>query len=177
MTPTLSTFARGLTAETAFDVLAVARKFMAAGKDVIALQIGDSPYPSATSAIIAGNERPPSPNTLSSIWNFGGATAEVDAAETAFGDRSMPWMVSIDSIWESPDHDAVNIAWTRAFWERLQRYSDRGRIYLNFAGHGEDNDELTRRAFGPNYERLAAIKRRYDPENMFRFNQNIQPAT
>jgi len=54
MTPTLSTFARGLTAETAFDVLAVARKLMAAGKDVIALQIGDSPYPSATSAIKAG---------------------------------------------------------------------------------------------------------------------------
>jgi len=54
MTPTLSTFARGLTAETAFDVLAVARRLMAAGKDVIALQIGDSPYPSASSAIQAG---------------------------------------------------------------------------------------------------------------------------
>ena len=54
MTPTLSKFATGLTAETAFDVLAVARKLMAAGKDVIALQIGDSPYPSATSAIKAG---------------------------------------------------------------------------------------------------------------------------
>lgn len=54
MPPTLSAFARGLTAETAFDVLAVARKLMAAGKDVIALQIGDSPYPSAASAIKAG---------------------------------------------------------------------------------------------------------------------------
>jgi FAD/FMN-containing dehydrogenase len=131
----------------------------------------------AIDLIVAGNQRPPSPNTLSSIWNFGGATAKVDAADTAFGDRSMPWMVSIDSIWETADQDSENIAWTRAFWERLQPYSDRGRIYLNFAGHGEDNDELTRRTFGPNYERLAAIKRRYDPTNMFRFNQNIQPAT
>ena len=131
----------------------------------------------AIDLIVAGNERPPSPNTLSSIWNFGGAIAEVDAAATAFGDRSMPWMVSIDSIWDTVDEDDANIAWTRAFWQRLQPYSDRGRIYLNFAGHGEDNDQLTRRTFGPNYERLAAIKRRYDPTNMFRFNQNIQPAT
>lgn len=55
-TPTLSTFARGLTGETAFDVLAVARKLKAAGKDVIELQIGDSPYPSASSALRAGPE-------------------------------------------------------------------------------------------------------------------------
>ena len=47
------------------------------------------------------NAHPPSPNTLSSIWNFGGATAAVGAADTALGDRSMPWMVSIDSIWDA----------------------------------------------------------------------------
>jgi len=127
--------------------------------------------------ILAGNERPASPKTLSSIWNFGGATADVDATATAFGDRSMPWMVSIDSIWDTPDEDAVNIEWTRAFWSRLESSADRGRIYLNFAGHGEDNEELTRRTFGPNYERLAAVKRRYDPMNVFRFNQNIPPAS
>ena len=130
----------------------------------------------AIDLIVAGNQRPASPNTLSSIWNFGGATAALDAGSTAFGDRSMPWMVSIDSIWNTPDEDATNIAWTRAFWDRLEPFSDRGRIYLNFAGHGEDNEELTRRTFGANYERLAAIKRRYDPTNMFRFNQNIEPA-
>ncbi|MFL5750128.1 MAG: FAD-binding oxidoreductase [Chloroflexota bacterium] len=131
----------------------------------------------AIDLIVAGNERTPSPNTLSSIWNFGGATAAVDASATGFGDRSMPWMVSVDSIWDTADQDAENIAWTRAFWERLEPYADHGRIYLNFAGHGEDNDELTRRTFGANYQRLADIKRRYDPTNMFRFNQNIQPAT
>ena len=131
----------------------------------------------AIDLIVAGNQAPPSPNTLSSIWNFGGATAAVEAAATAFGDRSMPWMVSIDSIWDRADQDDENIAWTRAFWERLAPFSDRGRVYLNFAGHGEDNDELTRRTFGSNYERLASVKRRYDPTNMFRFNQNIRPAS
>jgi FAD/FMN-containing dehydrogenase len=130
----------------------------------------------AIDVLVAGNERPPSPNTLSSIWNFGGATAAVGPGATAFGDRSMPWMVSIDSIWNIADDDAANITWTRAFWERLEPFSDRGRIYLNFAGHGEDNETLTRRTFGPNYARLAQIKRRYDPTNIFRFNQNIQPA-
>jgi FAD/FMN-containing dehydrogenase len=129
----------------------------------------------AIDLLVAGNERPPSPNTLSSIWNFGGATAAVEAGSTAFGDRSMPWMVSIDSIWNTTDEDDTNIAWTQAFWERLEPFSDRGRIYLNFAGHGEDNDALTRRTFGQNYQRLAAIKRWYDPTNMFRFNQNVRP--
>ena len=130
----------------------------------------------AIDRMVEGNLRPPSPTTLSSIWNFGGATAAPEAGATAFGDRSMPWMVSIDSIWDTPDQDDANIAWTRDFWARLEPFAQRDRIYLNFAGLGEDGDVLTRGAFGPNYDRLAAIKRRYDPANLFRFNQNIEPA-
>lgn len=126
--------------------------------------------------LVEGSANPPSPNTLTSIWNFGGATARVAAGDTAFGDRSMPYMFSIDSIWTTPQDDEANIAWTRAFWDRLMPYSDQGRIYLNFAGHGEDSENLVRRSFGPNYEKLAAIKRKYDPDNLFRFNQNIPPA-
>ena len=118
----------------------------------------------------------PSPSTFSSIWNFGGATARVGPGETAFGDRSMPYMFSIDSIWSAPEDDAANIAWTREYWERLKPYSDHGRIYLNFAGHGEDSDSLVRASYGANFERLTAIKRKYDPGNLFRFNQNIPPA-
>jgi FAD/FMN-containing dehydrogenase len=127
-------------------------------------------------ALLEVNARPPSPNTLSSIWTFGGATAEVAAEATAFGDRSMPYMVSFDSIWTAPDDDAANIGWTRDAWERLEPYADGGRIYLNFAGHGEGNEELVRRAVGANYDRLAAVKRTYDPANVFRFNQNITPT-
>ena len=126
--------------------------------------------------ILEQNARPPSPNTLSSIWNFGGATAAVGTADTAFGDRSMPYMVSIDSIWNAPEDDAVNMAWTRDFWDSLTPYSSQGRIYLNFAGLGEGNEDLVRRSYGGNFDRLAAIKRTYDPDNVFRFNQNIRPA-
>jgi FAD/FMN-containing dehydrogenase len=126
--------------------------------------------------ILEGNRQPPSPSTLSSIWNFGGATAAVPADATAFGDRSMPWMVSFDSIWETADEDAASIGWTRDLWQRLQPHSRQDRIYLNFPGLGEDGEDLTRRSFGANYEKLATIKKRYDPTNMFRFNQNIPPA-
>ena len=128
-------------------------------------------------AIVAGNAAPPSPNTLSSIWNFGGATAAVGADETAFGDRSMPWMLSIDSVWPSPADDAANIGWTRDFWQRMRPHSQAGRIYLNFPGMGEEGEDLMRSTFGAkNYARLAAIKAKYDPGNVFRFNQNIEPA-
>ena len=130
----------------------------------------------AIDLIVERNATPPSANTLSSIWNFGGATAAVGPTDTAFGDRSMPYMVSIDSIWNTPDEDAANIAWTRDFWDQLTPFSSHGRLYLNFAGLGEGNDDLVRKSFGKNFERLTAIKRTYDPDNMFRFNQNIRPA-
>jgi len=126
--------------------------------------------------IVAGNASPPSPNTLSSIWNFGGATARVPADATAFGDRSMPYMLSIDSVWREAGDDDANIAWTRAFWSRMQPHAQQGRLYLNFPGLGEEGERLLRDSFGANYGRLQAIKRKYDPENIFRFNQNIRAA-
>jgi FAD/FMN-containing dehydrogenase len=130
----------------------------------------------AIEQIVDGNAAPPSPSTLSSIWNFGGATARVGASETAFGDRSMGYLFSIDSIWEDAAQDAANIGWTRDFWERMRPYSQRGRIYLNFPGLGAEGDDLVRRSYGQNYERLARIKRACDPANVFRFNQNIAQA-
>jgi hypothetical protein len=74
-----------------------------------------------------------------------------------------------------PDDDSADIAWTRKFWSDMLRHSD-GRLYLNFAGHGEDAD-LVRTAVGTaNYQRLVAIKRKYDPTNLSRINQNILPV-
>lgn len=117
----------------------------------------------------------PSDNTISSLWNFGGATAEVPADATAFGDRSMGWMYSLDAIWSTPADDDSNIAWSREGWSAAAPYAQENRTYLNFPGHGEDGEDLTREAFGSNYTRLAQIKAKYDPQNIFRFNQNITP--
>jgi FAD/FMN-containing dehydrogenase len=126
--------------------------------------------------ILSENMAPPSPNTLSSIWNFGGATARVAADATAFGDRSMPFMLSIDSIWRDAADDEANITWTRDLWRRMQPHSQHGRMYLNFPGQGEEGERLLRDSFGANYARLRDIKQKYDPDNVFRFNPNIRPA-
>ena len=117
----------------------------------------------------------PSDKSISSLWNFGGATAAVPAEATAFGDRSFGWMYSLDSVWRDPADDEAVMGWTRSAWNRARRHAHEGRLYLNFAGQDADSDELTRSAFGKNYSRLAHVKKRYDPGNMFRFNQNIRP--
>jgi len=116
----------------------------------------------------------PSDNSISSLWNFGGATAKVGAGDTAFGDRSMGWMYSLDGVWTDPTDDDANIAWSRDGWLSAERYGHQDRAYLNFPGHGEDGIALTRAAFGENYSRLVDIKMKYDFDNLFRFNQNIQ---
>jgi hypothetical protein len=71
-----------------------------------------------------------------------------------------------------PDQHRVDAG----FWKRMEPHSHHGRIYLSFPGLGEEGERLLRDSFGPNYARLQAIKRKYDPGNLFRFNQNIQPA-
>jgi FAD/FMN-containing dehydrogenase len=119
----------------------------------------------------------PSDLTLCSVWYMGGAVSRVAADATAFGDRGMGWMLSLDSIWQDPADDARNLAWTRAFWGDMKHHSN-GRAYLNFAGLGEEGEELVRTSYGAaNYERLVALKTRYDPTNLFRLNQNIRPKS
>jgi FAD/FMN-containing dehydrogenase len=116
----------------------------------------------------------PSEMTFTSIWPFRGATLRVPAEATAFGDRNMPYMLSLDAIWSSPADDNANIGWVRDTWQNMQRYST-GRMYLNFPGHGE-GDNLVRDAYGAaTYGRLQKIKRTYDPGNLLRMNQNIPP--
>lgn len=88
----------------------------------------------------------------------------------------MGWMVSFDSIWTASEDDDANIGWSRSMWTRLAEFGAGDRIYLNFPGQGEEGEALLRSSVGAaNYARLQAVKRRYDPDNVFRFNQNITP--
>lgn len=114
----------------------------------------------------------PSPKSLIVLRHLGGAMGRVDAEATAFGDRSAQFNLSLDSIWVDPADDEINVNWTRAQWDAFQRFSNGG-VYLNFPGLQEEGERLIRAQFGKNYERLEAIKRRYDPTNFFRLNQNI----
>lgn len=117
----------------------------------------------------------PSSRTLIPIRHLGGAVRRVTGTATAFGDRSAPFLISIDSTWQQPQKAEANIAWTRTFWTALHPYSS-GKTYFNFPGLLEEGDELVRVTFGANHERLVALKNKYDPSNLFRLNQNIKPT-
>jgi FAD/FMN-containing dehydrogenase len=121
------------------------------------------------------SDRRPSSDTLVIIRHCGGAMARVGAEETAFGDRSSEWMLSIDSTWHDAAGDAANVAYTRAFWNAAVPFSD-GKTYFNFPGLLEEGDAAVRTSYGANHDRLARIKAAYDPQNVFQLNQNIRPA-
>ena len=117
----------------------------------------------------------PSEMTFASIWKFGGAMQQVSAESSGFGDRSAPFMLSLDAIWSDQVGDAANIGWVRDTWTAMQAHST-GRLYLNFPGLGEDQS-LVRDALGEGtYRRLQEVKRKFDPANLFRMNQNIAPG-
>lgn len=125
---------------------------------------------------VSGVAERPSAKSLASAWYFGRAVRDVPSDATAIGDRSQPWLLSFDSIWSSPADDAANIAWARGQWQRMRPHSN-GRAYLNFlSGHDDDPSVMRDGVGAKTYERLSRIKRRYDPTNLFRLNQNIAPA-
>jgi FAD/FMN-containing dehydrogenase len=129
----------------------------------------------AIESTVTWSERRPSADTLVIVRHCGGAISRVGADETAFGDRSSEWMLSIDSTWHDPAADAANIDYTRAFWDAAAAFSN-GQTYFNFPGLLEDGDAAVRASYGANHARLARIKAAYDPDNRFRLNQNIRPA-
>ena len=130
----------------------------------------------AIDATVDWSERRPSDDTLVIIRHCGGAISRVGAEETAFGDRSSEWMLSIDSTWHEAADDETNIAYTRAFWDAAVPFSN-GQTYFNFPGLFEEGDAAVRSSYGANHIRLARIKAAYDPDNAFRPGQNIRPAT
>jgi FAD/FMN-containing dehydrogenase len=122
------------------------------------------------------SNRRPSNDTLVIVRHCGGAMSRVGAEETAFGDRSSEWMLSIDSTWNDPADDATNVAYTRGFWDAALPFSD-GKTYFNFPGLLEEGEAAVRDSYGANHARLARIKAVYDRDNCFRLNQNIRPAS
>ena len=124
--------------------------------------------------IVARAVEAPSGQTLTFLRHLGGAMSRVPSGATAFGDRSARFMLSIDATWQDPGEDDVNIAWTRAFWDELNRWAG-DRTYFNFPGKLEEGEAALRASYGANYERLRDIKTAYDPENLFRSTQSIAP--
>jgi FAD/FMN-containing dehydrogenase len=119
--------------------------------------------------------RRPSPLTDVIVWHNGGAMSRVGETETAYGGRAAGYLVTGEASWHDPALTDEAIAWGREFWDAMGRHSTGG-LYLNFAGLGEEKEALVKAGYGENYERLAALKAKYDPANLFRMNLNITPA-
>lgn len=125
--------------------------------------------------IAAHAREQPSPLSTTDIWRGGGAVRRAPINESAFRGRDAAFLLNPASHWIDPAEDARHIAWVREFVGAMEPYSD-GSRYLNFAGFQEEGETMMRSSFGPHYQQLLALKRRYDPTNLFRLNQNIDPA-
>jgi hypothetical protein len=114
----------------------------------------------------------PGPQCEIHVHQLGGAVARVGETDTAFGDRSMPFLLNCVTGWYDPAQSEAHIEWARAVVAAAEQDST-GRVYVNFAGDdGGVRDAYTEGA----YERLAALKATYDPTNVFHLNKNIEPV-
>ena len=116
----------------------------------------------------------PSPYTFAPfIEHWHGAPTRVGVTDTAFAHRHYSYNFLAWSSWESPSDSEKNIQWTRECWEAMRPFLATG-SYVNYVS--DEGDAFARAAYGPNYDRLVALKNRYDPTNFFRMNHNIQPS-
>jgi FAD/FMN-containing dehydrogenase len=126
-------------------------------------------------AIDALVDRFPSVPSARSFFVFqqvGGAISRVPVTATAYANRSAAYDCFPVSIWTDPAADEANIAWAREMYASMRPFA-MGGVYVN--NLGDEGEDRVRAAYGENYERLAALKRKYDPDNLLRLNQNIRP--
>ena len=115
------------------------------------------------------------PSVLTSIdvWSLGGELQRVHKDATAFAQREASFMITLESNWINPADDEANLLWSRNMYNDLQRFSNGG-TYLNFAGFGENTSQMVRKTFGDNFDKLQAVKEKYDPHNIFSSSFNVK---
>jgi hypothetical protein len=114
----------------------------------------------------------PSPKTQIELAYLGGAAGQIGADETAFGDRSAPFITNLLANWEEASADAVHTGWIRSLFQKLRLAMKPG-VYVNFMS-GDEQDRVPE-AYQQQWERMVAVKTKYDPGNFFHLNQNVQP--
>jgi|SRR5579872_6006984 len=115
----------------------------------------------------------PSAETQIELAYLGGAAARVGADETAFGDRTSPFILNLLANWSEPSADAGNVAWIRGVFNKLRPAMKPG-VYVNFMS-GDEQDRVPE-AYQQRWDRMVTIKSQYDPNNFFRLNQNVSPS-
>ncbi len=114
----------------------------------------------------------PAVNSTMHIYPINGAAQRVGADETAFGHREANFAPVIAGMWPDPADNEANIAWVKDYYAATAPHSEEGG-YVNFMA--TDDQNRVRANYGANYDRLVTVKRQYDPDNLFRNNQNIKP--
>jgi FAD/FMN-containing dehydrogenase len=128
----------------------------------------------AISTLVEHVERISSPLSQVILARMGGAVSRVPADATAFPHREARNLLWIISAWRPDDDPDAHLQWAQEIGGAMKRYAAGG-VYVNALG--DEPAERVRSAYGSNWQRLAEVKRRYDPENVFRHNANIQPST
>ena len=119
------------------------------------------------------------PTSLSSIYlqRLHGAASRVPESDTAFPHRHEHYVFGVHPATENPADTEKMKRWAQECWQAMQPFVERA-VYVNaLEDYLEEGDQRIREAYGPNYERLVALKTKYDPSNFFHLNQNIPPAT
>jgi hypothetical protein len=129
----------------------------------------------ACAAIVEYGVNPDNPENRVVIEHYHGAFNRVGITDTAYAHRDVHYQVVIIGKWQDEIEDAGNIGWVRGLFEATDAYAKSAQ-FLNFnVFDTADRAERIRAGFGPNYDRLVAVKRRYDPTNLFHENVNIEP--
>jgi FAD/FMN-containing dehydrogenase len=126
----------------------------------------------AIDAMLRFSATAPSPHTGIGLQQITGAASRVAPTATAFAHRGRHYDFLILSQWDDPSDSPANMRWTRELFDAMSPHFHG--VYVN--NLGEEGSNRVRDAYGINYDRLASIKAAYDPDNLFRLNQNIQPA-
>ena len=126
----------------------------------------------AAEVVTAAIARLPGPECEVFVGHVGGAAGRVAADATAFPQRNSHFVMNVHARWREPAMDKACIDWARSLYEAAKPYAA-GTAYVNFMP--EDEVDRVEAAYGGNYRRLLEIKQRYDPQNLFRMNQNLRP--
>lgn len=127
----------------------------------------------AIDALVAGFSEVASPYSSVLIEHLGGAMSRVGKDDTAFNHRDAVYDVVIMPMWSDPAESAQHIRWADELWQATQPSSSGG-VYVNYLSN--EGEARIKAGYGANYEQLVALKNKYDPMNLFCFNQNIKPT-
>jgi FAD/FMN-containing dehydrogenase len=122
--------------------------------------------------MIAWAEKKPGALSMAHLNHFGGAMSRIPNDATPFPHRDAMFAFSPDALWDKAEEAEANVQWVKGYWQAMRSYSPRG-AYINFMT--DEGEDRMRESYGGNYDRLVQIKRKYDPRNLFRLNQNIRP--